>query len=68
MQFLAYKILGLPVVAWGGITVLILVTLQVLIGARIIKTGIKYHKTLGLTILALAFIHGALAIIYILGA
>ena len=67
MEFVAYKILGLPLVAWGGITVLTLVTLQVLIGTRIIKSGIKYHKTLGLVILGLGFVHGILAMIYIMG-
>ena len=61
------KLLGLPLVAWGGITVLTLVTIQVLIGARVLKTGIKYHKTLGFIILGLAFVHGFLAMLYILG-
>ena len=67
MELVAFKILGLPLVAWGGITVLTLITLQVLIGARIIKSGIKYQKKLGLIILALAFVHGFLAILYIMG-
>ncbi len=67
MSIAAVKILGLPLVAWGGITVLLLLATQVLIGLRIIKVDFKYHKILGLVVLALAVVHGTLAMLYILG-
>lgn len=41
-----------------GITLFVLIAIQVLTGAKIIKASFKVHKIVGYVILALAFMHG----------
>lgn len=59
--------LGLPLVAWGGVTVLTILIIQMLVGLRIIKVDFKYHTYIAWTLLAAALIHAAAAIIFIFG-
>jgi hypothetical protein len=63
----ATTFLGMPLVAWGGLTVLAVLVIQILIGFRIIKIDFKYHKFVALALLALALVHGTAALIYIFG-
>lgn len=58
---------GLPLAAYGGMFVFVLLTIQVLFGLRVIKVPMKWHKWLGISILVLALIHGTLAVLYFLG-
>lgn len=60
-------IFGLPLFAWGGMLLFILVVGQVLSGSRIIKTPLKLHKINGLVILILGLLHGLAGIGYLLG-
>jgi hypothetical protein len=57
---------GLPIFAYGGMFVGLLLVLQVLGGMRMIKMSPILHKRLGITILALGAIHGLLGILYFL--
>jgi|GEM_PF-1101768 len=59
--------LGLPLVAWGGITTLTLLVLQMLVGLRVIKVDFKYHTYLAWTLFAVAIIHATAALIFIFG-
>lgn len=58
---------GLPLFAWGGMFTFLLIVLQVLIGARIIKVDFRIHRVNGFVILALALLHGTAALSYLLG-
>jgi cytochrome b561 len=58
---------GLPLAAYGGMFLFLLLLAQVLGGLRIIKTPIQWHKWLGITILGVALIHGIVAMLYFLG-
>jgi cytochrome b561 len=63
----ATTFLGLPLVAWGGVTVLTLLGVQILIGLRLIKVDFKYHTYLAWILLSVALIHATAALIYIFG-
>ena len=63
----ATTFLGLPLVAWGGVTTLTLLTLQMLVGLRVIKVDFRYHTYLGWTLFTVAIIHAAAALIFIFG-
>lgn len=63
----ATTFLGLPLVAWGGVTVLTLLVIQMLIGLRIIKVDFKYHTVVAWTLLGVALVHATAAFIYIFG-
>jgi hypothetical protein len=60
-------ILGLPLFAWGGMILFILVSIQVLGGLKIIRIPYKTHKANGIVILILGLIHGLAALGYLLG-
>ena len=66
-ELVSTSLLGLPVVAWGGITVLTLLTIQILIGTRVLKVDFKYHKYLAWALLAFALVHTTAAFIFIVG-
>lgn len=53
-------------VALGGLTVLIILITQILIGLRVIKVDFKYHKLVAWILLGFALIHATAALIYIL--
>lgn len=61
----ASTVLGMPLVAWGGLTVLTVLIIQILIGTRVLKIDFKYHKIIAFVLLGLALIHGLSALIYI---
>ena len=42
----------------SGSTLFVLITIQVLTGAKLIKVSFKVHKIMGYVILGLAFMHG----------
>lgn len=63
----SYRFLGLPLVAWGGVTTLSLLIAQMLVGLRVIKVNFKYHTYLGWTLLAVALVHASAALIFIFG-
>jgi len=54
-------IFGLPLHFWLGVTLFIIIVLQVLIGRRTIRLPFKWHRIIGYVILILAAIHGAIA-------
>ena len=60
-------ILGLPLVAWGGLTVLAFLVIQMFVGLRIIKIDFKYHAVIAWTLLGVALVHAGAALIYLLG-
>lgn len=66
-NLLATELLGMPLVAWGGLTVLSVLIIQILIGNHIIKVDFKYHKTIAYILLGLALVHGLGALVYIFG-
>jgi len=66
-QIVATPVLGLPAFAWGGITILILIIIQVLIGAKVLKVNFMIHRVNGFVILTFAVFHAAAALIYLLG-
>ncbi|MEI6131475.1 MAG: hypothetical protein WCQ41_01450 [Bacillota bacterium] len=51
-------LLGMPLFAWGGLLLLLLIIFQVLNGMRVIKVPINCHKGTAVLILILALIHG----------
>lgn len=59
--------LGLPLFAWGGMTIFLLIVFQVLVGMKILKVDFKWHRLNGKVILGLAFLHGLAALSYLLG-
>jgi len=59
--------LGMPLVAWGGLTVLTMLIIQILVGTRVLPINFKYHKYIAFTLLALALVHAAAALIFIFG-
>ena len=60
-------IAGLPLAAYGGMALFVLLAVQVLGGMRIIKMDLKLHRRLGLLILGLALLHGLFALAYFWG-
>jgi hypothetical protein len=60
-------ILGMPLFAWGGVLLLILVTGQILGGMRIIRTPFRLHKINGFVILGVAVLHGLAGILFFAG-
>jgi hypothetical protein len=54
--------LGLPLFAWGGLLVGLLVVFQILNGLRIIRVKPKCHKITAFSILALAAVHGIVSL------
>ena len=66
-EFVSTVILGLPLVAWGGLVVFTLLLGQILVGKRIIKVDFKYHTYIAWLLLTAAVIHGLAAFIYITG-
>ena len=50
-----------------GITMFILIALQILMGFKIIKINFKWHKRNGFLIIILAFIHGLTAFLTTFG-
>jgi hypothetical protein len=59
-----------PMMVVVGLTLLVLTTFQVLVGLRKIKLGRKrlvIHKWTGLTILAIAAVHGLMGLAFGLG-
>jgi predicted ferric reductase len=61
------NILGIPLVVWGGITLFILLSLQVMTGLKIIKAEYKVHKYLGIGIFLFVLVHIVLGLLYIYG-
>ena len=59
-------IAGLPLTAYGGMVLFLLILIQVLGGLKIIKIKYDWHKYLGICILVFAFFHGILALLYFL--
>lgn len=66
-SIVATTFLGMPLVAWGGVTVLTVLIVQMLVGLRIVKVDFKYHTYIAWTLLVLALIHATAALIYIFG-
>ena len=54
-------LLGLPLIAYGGIVSLILVIVTLVMGIR--GAPVKTHRLIGITALVLSAIHGILGII-----
>ena len=50
-----------------GITMFILIVLQILMGLKIIKIKFKWHKRNGFLIITLALIHGLTAFLFTFG-
>ena len=57
---------GLPLAAYGGMFLFVLILVQVLSGLRVIKVAPKWHKWLGISIFGVALIHGIFAALYFL--
>lgn len=60
-------ILGMPLSAWLGILIFILIVTQVSLGIAMVvyqKNVLKYHRIIGFSILGLAVIHGTLGVLY----
>lgn len=66
-QLIATPVLGLPAFAWGGVTILLLIVIQVLIGAKVLKVNFMIHRVNGFVILSFAILHATAALIYLLG-
>lgn len=49
---------GKPVNIWLGMVLAVLVVLQVLLGARVLKLPFVVHRVNGFAILAIAVVHG----------
>ena len=60
-------IFGLPSFGWAGILLFLMIIFQVLTGRGILKVNFRYHRINGWLILALAAIHGFLALGVYLG-
>lgn len=67
-------VFGIPVTAsWmlvGGLTLLVLVVFEVLVGMRKIKFGRRtfvYHKYIAFTIVGVALVHGLLGVLWVNG-
>jgi uncharacterized membrane protein len=62
-----YRILGLPLLAWGGIITLILLILTAIVGYLTVKNikplPLKFHTKLAMITIILAILHGLLAIL-----
>lgn len=58
---------GLPLVAYAGMVLFVLLSVQVLGGLRVFKMPIQWHKWLGIGILVFAFFHATFALLYFLG-
>lgn len=56
----------LPIFAWGGMVLGLMVIFQVLVGAKVLKVDFRYHRINGFLILAGGLIHGTLALIFLL--
>jgi len=59
--------LGLPLLAWGGIFLFVLLSVQLLTGLRLIKTKPNFHKYLGISIFVVVLFHMAMGLTYLLG-
>ena len=57
-------IIGLPLPILGGILLFVLIVFQILVGMKIVKLSITWHKWIAFAILLLAVLHavGALGI------
>lgn len=66
-SIVATTFLGMPLVAWGGVTVLTVLIIQMLVGLRIVKVDFKYHTYIAWALLGLALVHATAALIYIFG-
>jgi hypothetical protein len=69
---LAFKsILGLPVIAWGGMFGLILLLLVATIGALNSKginfLNVKWHKAIALAAIIVSLAHGLMGLLAVLG-
>ena len=51
-------VFGKPVNIWLGMALAVLVVLQVLVGARVLKLPFTVHRVNGFVILAIAIVHG----------
>lgn len=55
---------------FGGLTLFVLVALQLLVGLRWIKLGrhwVKYHRWIGYALLVIAALHGVAGILFVTG-
>lgn len=55
-------IAGLPLHAWIGMLLLILIILQILIGKRILKIPFVWHRVFAIVILVFAVIHAVMGL------
>lgn len=64
-QIIFYRILGMPLLAWGGLITLLSFLFTAYIAIRRGKTKInfKWHPRMAKISITLAFIHGILAVI-----
>lgn len=64
--------ISLPLIATGGVIMLLLLLFQMASGMRWIKLPpkhrVKIHKTTGLTLVAFAVVHGAMGLVLVTGA
>lgn len=58
---------GLPLAAYGGMVLFVLLLLQVLGGLHYIKMPLNWHKWLGIGIVVFAAFHALLGLLYFLG-
>lgn len=61
-------ILGLPLFAWLGLFIFLLLVTQVSLGIAMVayqKNVFKYHRFIGFTILALGIVHMTLALLFL---
>jgi hypothetical protein len=58
---------GMPLAAYGGMFLFVLLVIQVLGGLRVIKMPLTWHKWLGIGILGVAVVHATFALLYFLG-
>ena len=60
-QITYYPLFGMPMIAWGGITTVVLFLITLYLGAA--KKDVKLHKTMAIITTVLALGHGLLGIL-----
>ncbi len=55
-------VLGLPLAAWGGLVILLVLVFQTLNGLKVVKVPFRCHKATGIALLVLGLFHAVLGI------
>jgi hypothetical protein len=70
-QIAYYVILGLPVIAWGGILTLVSMLMTATLGYLFYTGKVRFpfywHPTMAITTITLALLHGTVGILALLG-